>query len=320
MPGGRANPLGSPEKDMRAAPQIARLGRSQDAYDRFSAAVAMPLTVLALVWLPILIVPIVERLPAGVAMACEAIDYFVWAAFAIEYGVKLYLTPERRHFFTHHLVELAVVALPLLRPLRALRLLRILNIARAGVILTNALRRVRGILTHHGLHYVLIVVLGVIVVCAALEYGFEQDARASTIQNFGDALWWAIATVTTVGYGDKYPVSAGGRGVAVVLMVVGIGLLGVLTATVASYFVGAAANEDKAAMDKRLDKIEGMLARVLERPDQPDQRAVVAVESKSYPAKGATLARQQITVPSEERLAKPNAVRRSPHTRSRRRP
>ncbi len=72
---------------------------------------------------------------------------------------------------------------------------------------------------------------------AALELSFENGARGSTIHNYGDALWWAIVTVTTVGYGDKYPVTAGGRGVAVVLMLVGIGLIGVLTATVASYFV-----------------------------------------------------------------------------------
>src|SRR5580693_1429836 len=159
-----------------------RLGRSQEAYERFSAAVALPLTVLALAWLPILIVPIVAHLPNGIATVFDAIDYLVWAAFAIEYGVKLYLTPMRRHYVTHHLVELAVIALPLLRPLRALRLLRILNIFRAGLILTNALRRVRGILTHHGLHYVLFVVLGVVVVCAALEFEFEEGTRGSNIQ------------------------------------------------------------------------------------------------------------------------------------------
>lgn len=248
------------------------LGRSQDAYDRFSNAVALPLTILALVWLPILILPIVMHLTPGVATVFEAVDYFVWAAFALEYGVKLYLTPLRRHYVTHHLVELAVVALPLLRPLRALRLLRIFNIARAGLILTNALRRLRGMLTHHGLHYVLLVVLAVIVVCAALELGFEQDSRGSTIQNFGDALWWAIVTVTTVGYGDKYPASAGGRGVAVVLMVVGIGLIGFLTATVASFFIGEAANEEKAALAQRLDRIEGMLGQVLARRSEPDGR------------------------------------------------
>jgi voltage-gated potassium channel len=254
-------------------------GRSQEAYDRFSSAVALPLTILALIWLPILIIPIVGHLPAGVANTFDAIDYVVWAAFAIEYGVKLYLTPSRRHYFTHHLVELAVVAMPLLRPLRALRLLRVLNIARAGLILTNALRRLRGMLTHHGLHYVLSVVLGVIVVCAAVELGFEQDARGSTIQNFGDALWWAVVTVTTVGYGDKFPVSSGGRGVAVVLMLVGIGLIGVLTASVASYFVEEKVDQDKRGLDARLDRIEGMLADVLARSSQADGQAASPKES-----------------------------------------
>jgi voltage-gated potassium channel len=240
-----------------------RLSRSQEAYDRFSAAVALPLTVLALAWLPVLIVPIVAHLPTGIATVFDAIDYLVWAAFAVEYGVKLYLTPLRRHYVTHHLVELAVIALPLLRPLRALRLLRIVNIFRAGLILTNALRRVRGVLTHHGLHYVLFVVLGVVVVCAALEFEFEDGIHGSNIQNFGDAIWWAIVTVTTVGYGDKFPISAGGRGVAVVLMVVGIGMIGVLTASVASFFIGQGVDEEKAALQQRLDRIEGMLTQAL---------------------------------------------------------
>ena len=162
---------------------------------------------------------------------------------------------------TYHLVELAVIALPLLRPLRALRLLRVVNIFRAGLILTNALRRLRGVLTHHGLHYVLFVVLGVVVVCAALEFEFEDGTHGANIQNFGDALWWAIVAVTTVGYGDKFPVSAGGRGVAVVLMLVGIGLIGILTATVASFFIGQGADEEKAALQQRLDRIEGMLGK-----------------------------------------------------------
>jgi voltage-gated potassium channel len=262
-----------------------RLGRSQEAYDRFSAAVALPLTVLALAWLPILIVPIVAHLPSGIGTVFDAIDYLVWAAFAIEYGVKLYLTPLRRHYVAHHLVELAVIALPVLRPLRALRLLRVVNIFRAGLILTNALRRVRGVLTHHGLHYVLFVVLGVVVVCAALEFEFEEGTHGSNIQNFGDALWWAVVTVTTVGYGDKFPVSAGGRGVAVVLMVVGIGMIGVLTATVASYFIGQGVDEEKAALQARLDRIEGMLVQALAGSESSGQSSLEAEPSLQPTAK-----------------------------------
>jgi voltage-gated potassium channel len=250
---------------------MASLARSQRAYDRFSAAVDLPLTVAAVVWLPILVVPLAVRLSSAVATAFEAMDYLVWAAFAVEYLVKLYLTPSRWQFFIHHLIDLAIVALPLLRPLRALRLLRLLNLGRVAAVLAGALRRAREIFTHRGLHIVLLAVLGVVVACSAAELGFEQHAHGSTIHNFGDALWWSIVTVTTVGYGDQYPVSPGGRVVAVVLMLVGIGLIGILTATVASYFVTDKAEQDKAELIERLDRIEELLTQIVNRPDEPDQ-------------------------------------------------
>lgn len=72
-------------------------------------------------------------------------------------------------------------------------------------------------------------------------------------------MWWALVTVTTVGYGDKFPVTSGGRGVAVVLMLLGIGLIGILTASVASYFVESKANDDMAELRQRLDRIEELL-------------------------------------------------------------
>jgi voltage-gated potassium channel len=272
------------------------LGRSQDAYDRFSAAVELPLTVLSLLWLPVLIVPLVVRLSAGVAGTFNGIDYFIWALFVVEYLTKLYLAPSRRRFVTRHLLDLAVVALPVLRPLRALRLLRLVNVGRAGTVLTNALRRTRSVLTHRGLHFVLVAVAGIIFVSAALELGFEHQAPGSTIHNYGDALWWAIVTVTTVGYGDKYPVTAGGRGVAVVLMLVGIGLIGILTATVASYFVEEKADQDKAELNERLDRIERLLAQVLARTGQANEgedRPARRVRCAERPARRASQRNQQ---------------------------
>ena len=71
-------------------------------------------------------------------------------------------------------------------------------------------------------------------------------------------------TITTVGYGDMHPVTAAGQGIAVVLMITGIGLLGVLTATFASYFVEQKTDIEKSELNERLDRIEHMLATALE--------------------------------------------------------
>ncbi len=105
----------------------------------------------------------------------------------------------------------------------------------------------------------LLAVLVIILAGAALELGFEKGAPGANIHNYGDALWWAIVTVTTAGYGDKYPVTAGGRGVAVALTLVGIGLIGALTATVASFFVEQKNDEQKTDLHERLDRIETAL-------------------------------------------------------------
>ena len=93
------------------------------------------------------------------------------------------------------------------------------------------------VLKHHSLFRVLIAAAGTLFLGAWLVLLFEEKAKGSNIHSYPDALWWAIVTVTTVGYGDRYPATEGGRAVAVVLMLVGIGLIGVLTATVASVFV-----------------------------------------------------------------------------------
>ena len=242
-------------------------GRSPNAYERFSAAVDLPMMVLALLWLPVLVLPFILKLSPGLTSTFEDIDYAVWAAFVVEYLIKLWLTPARRTFFIHHLVDLAVIVLPMLRPLRAARLLRFLNLSRVGVVLVNALRRAKDVFTHRGLHFVLLAVGLIVFSCAGLVLSFEGNAPGSNIHNFGDAIWWAIVTVTTVGYGDRYPVTPGGRGVAVVLMLVGIGLIGVLTATVASYFVEQKADEGNANLVERLDRMEAMLAKLTTKED-----------------------------------------------------
>jgi voltage-gated potassium channel len=97
---------------------------------------------------------------------------------------------------------------------------------------------------------------------ATFELAVEHRAAGSNIHSYADALWWAVSTLTTVGYGDRFPVTAAGRGVAVLLMLTGIGLLGVVTATLASYFTGQRAEQaesDLARVEARLERIEALL-------------------------------------------------------------
>ena len=73
----------------------------------------------------------------------------------------------------------------------------------------------------------------------------ERSVEGSNIKTFGDGLWWAVTTVTTVGYGDRFPTTTEGRILAVMLMLVGISLVGVITASVASWFVRLSQEENK---------------------------------------------------------------------------
>jgi voltage-gated potassium channel len=233
----------------------------EERLQRFSARIDPIMLVLAVVWLPVLVVPLVTELHGSVALTFASIDYFVWAAFVVEYAVKLYLAVDRRHFVTHHLLDLAMVAVPILRPLRLARILREIRLDRVVLVLVGGLRRARKMLTHHGLHFVLLAVLCIIFAAAGLELVFERHSVGPTaIHNFGDAIWWAVVTVTTVGYGDKVPMTGGGKWVATALMFTGIGLVGALTATIASFFVQEQHAADMAEVKTQLAEIRELLA------------------------------------------------------------
>jgi voltage-gated potassium channel len=233
--------------------------RSQERYDAFAGAVDMPMLVLTILWLPVLIVPLASAVHGTVAATFSTIDYTVWALFSLEYIVKFFLAPNRGRYFKTHLLDLLIVAVPFFRPLRMGRLVRLLRLSRVGVVLAESLRRGRSILTHNGFHFVVLAAGVLVFVCAGLVTFAERNAHGANIHNFGEGLWWAIVTVTTVGYGDRYPVTAFGQGVAVLLMLTGIGLIGTLTATVASYFVQEKTN----ATDERLERIESLLSQLV---------------------------------------------------------
>ncbi len=209
--------------------------RSTDGYRRWERRTDAPLLWLALAFLVVLLWPLVTELDSAARTALSLVSAVIWAIFALDYVVRLFLSLDRWVFVRTHPLDLLVIALPMLRPLRALRVLRLV---RAASVLGLAHRQ-----AHRSLHarvsaYVIATVLVVIGVAAAAMVDAERGAKDANITSLPDALWWAATTVTTVGYGDRYPTTSLGRLIAVALMVVGIALLGVVTASVAAFFVG----------------------------------------------------------------------------------
>jgi voltage-gated potassium channel len=262
-----------------------RLRRGSEAYDRYVQFSEAPMTGLAFAMIPVLVIPLVRPVHGAVAMFFYAADDLIWVLFGVDYAVRLYLAPERRRFVRTHLVDLAVVLLPFLRPLRAvravrglgqLRTLRLLQASRLAAFIGTGIGHARAIVARRGLHYVAAIVVAIMFAAAGLEVAFEAHARGGTIHNYGDALWWSVVTITSVGYGDQYPVTLAGRAVAVVLMITGIGLFGVVAAAIASYFVEQDAGREA---DARVDEVLTVLHRIEARLDEIERRPAGPAEA-----------------------------------------
>ncbi len=196
------------------------------------------LGLLALVFLVAYAWPILRpELRGEVRQLSAWTQTLIWAAFALDYAVRVYRAPARARWVRAHLVELALLVLPILRPLRLLVLLTLLRqLNRGGA---AGLRGRVGLYVGSGT-----LIVGLVAALAALDV--ERRAPGASITSFGEALWWAVTTMTTVGYGDTYPVTLVGRLIGSGLMIAGIALLGTVTATMAAYLVEAVAAQDEA--------------------------------------------------------------------------
>jgi voltage-gated potassium channel len=237
----------------------------QTLLDRFERATAWPMLLLSLAFITLLIVPSVSRLSQEAQVVIEDADWIIWAAFAVEYAIRLILSPSKLRFLRSNLLDLAVVALPLLRPLRiasSARALRLIRAARVMSVAARSHRIAHRIVNPRNVTAVLMLFILAVTGGALLAFEFERGAQGSNITTFGDALWWAVVTVTTVGYGDRYPVTPEGRGIATILMLVGLSVTGLLVATITTAFIGGSTEEVErhAEVIRRLERIEQALS------------------------------------------------------------
>lgn len=217
----------------RDLPLRQRLSRQGNGYLEWVRLTDTALLVLALVFLGLLVLPYLTSVTGAAATAVGVANTLIWAAFASDYFTRLYLAHDRREYVKKNVLDLLIVIVPFLRPVRAVRLLRLLRLASvAGVVQKRATSLHARVTTYVATTAGVVTVLGAFGI-----YDTERTAATANIKTMPDALWWAVTTMTTVGYGDRYPVTTTGRVIAVALMAVGIALLGVITASIAAWFV-----------------------------------------------------------------------------------
>lgn len=156
----------------------------------------------------------------------------VWLAFLFEFFVMMRVVPDRRVWVLTHKLEtsLLVIAFPVLPAgFGALRLVRLVQIARLGRLAKLA----RISFSMKGLPYVSLLTLLLVLAAGSAFAAIEKGQGIDEI----DGLWWSLSTVTTVGYGDISPHTEAGRAIALFVMMLGIGFVALLTASIAQYFV-----------------------------------------------------------------------------------
>jgi voltage-gated potassium channel len=215
-----------------------------------------PLLIAALLVVPALAIEFSEAGEPWDTVA-SVLNWGTWLAFVAEMAIMLRVAPDRRRWLREHPLDVAIVFLTppflpaSLQAARAFRLLRLLRLVRAFT-LTRRMLSTEGV--RDAAVLALLTVLGGGAAFVAVERGAQQLSA-------WDGVWWALTTVTTVGYGDVAPRTTGGRVVAVVVMVVGIGFVALLTAAAAERFVR---NREEAERDRVevLDRLDDLARRL----------------------------------------------------------
>ncbi len=234
--------------------------------ERWDRLAYWPLLVTAVAFIIVYSWQVIADLTGPLYVGIRIVMALSWVVFAADYVVRLLLASPRGPWFRAHLFDLLVVVLPALRPLR---LLRALTLVRALHRTAGAALRSRISVYGAGAAVILIWI------SALAELEAERGVPHANIENFGDAIWWAFVTLTTVGYGDFYPVTAWGRTVAVLLMCGGVTVVGVVTATTASWLIergSHGADDDEPATRQQLRTLTDQVAALTARLGEPGSR------------------------------------------------
>ncbi|MFT8556049.1 ion transporter [Liquorilactobacillus hordei] len=184
------------------------------------------------------------------------IDNAILLIFAIDYFVRLYLSKNKKLFFKNNIFDLLAI-IPLNSMFSFFRIARLVRVARLAKIfrlvrllgLTGKFQKnAKKFFKTNGLIYLMLICLAILCISSVM-YSLAENVSLS------ESFWWAIATATTVGYGDISPHTAIGKFAAILLMFVGIGFIGMLTSSITAYFAGQEDHKEDKIL-KKLDQLE----------------------------------------------------------------
>jgi voltage-gated potassium channel len=203
------------------------------------------------------------KLPEQVVILLGHIDLIVCLVFIADFVMQLTRAEDKLSYLKWGWIDL-VSSIPNIQVLRCGRLFRIVRIIRLlrGVRSTRLILQILFAKRSHGTFASVGLASFILVAFSSIAILFFEDAPASNIKTAGNALWWAFTTMTTVGYGDFYPVTLEGRIIAAILMTAGIALFGTFTAYVASWFFETTGAQGSASDNAVLQEIKAVRAQL----------------------------------------------------------
>lgn len=178
------------------------------------------------------------------------VDILICVIFLMDFFARLFRAPSKRDYLFWQGIADLLGSIPNVPWLRVFRLVRLYRLRRFGgpkyMIAEFAKRRAEGVL-----YITTILALILIAVGSELVLLFERVNPAANIKSGSDAIWWSLATVTTVGYGDRFPTTMGGRLVAIAMMIFGIGIFGVITSFLSQAFLTSSKKESTAKAEEQ---------------------------------------------------------------------
>jgi voltage-gated potassium channel len=202
-------------------------------------------------------------LPPDTSILLDRIDFAICLVFIYDFFLRLYRAPSKSRFLRWGWIDL-VSSIPMFdalrwgRLVRVVRIFRVLRAFRSTKVLLSFLFRNRAQSTFAAVA----LITAVLVIFSTLAILTLEDSPDANIKTPGDALWWAFATVSTVGYGDKFPVSTEGKIIAAVLMTAGVGFFGTFTAYVASFFIEAEQQKEASEIHQLIEEVKLLRAKI----------------------------------------------------------